>query len=106
MRKKCVHATIGQRESNSERRDQAFFLFVLCFAATLLARQVHSYIQEHTQEAVLNDRLRNTRLGTESKVDISSRFLTVTLDTYAYGVATVSRIDKIIGLFCRIASLL
>jgi len=23
-----------------------------------------------------------------------------------YGVATVSRIDKIIGLFCRIASLL
>jgi len=71
MRKKCVHATIGQRESNSERRDQAFFLFVLCFAATLLARQVHSYIQEHTQEAVLNHRLRNTRLGTESKVDIS-----------------------------------
>ena len=26
--------------------------------------------------------------------------------TYEYGVATVSRIDKIIGLFCRIASLL
>ena len=25
---------------------------------------------------------------------------------YMYGVATVSRIDKIIGLFCRISSLL
>jgi len=25
---------------------------------------------------------------------------------FTYGVATVSRIDKIIGLFCRIASLL
>jgi len=25
---------------------------------------------------------------------------------FVYGVATVSRIDKIIGLFCRIASLL
>ena len=28
------------------------------------------------------------------------------IDTFHYGVATVSRIDKIIGLFCRIASLL
>ena len=27
-------------------------------------------------------------------------------DRMVYGVATVSRIDKIIGLFCRIASLL
>ena len=25
--------------------------------------------------------------------------------TYMYGVATVSRIDKVIGLFCRILSL-
>jgi len=27
-------------------------------------------------------------------------------DSHRYGVATVSRIDKIIGLFCRISSLL
>jgi len=32
--------------------------------------------------------------------------LNTTIQTFTYGVATVSRIDKITGLFCRILSLL
>jgi len=35
-----------------------------------------------------------------------SRTFLIGLGGYKYGVATVSRIDKIIGLFCRMLSLL
>jgi len=38
-----------------------------------------------------------------SRIEEAQRFMRVCLH---YGVATVSRIDKIIGLFCRISSLL
>jgi len=35
-----------------------------------------------------------------------SHTIVMWMSGYVYGVATVSRIDKIIGLFCRISSLL
>jgi len=70
-----------------------------------MERETHKHIQTQTQTQTHKHTYTHTGSRMEREIYTLIQKHADT-DTNTYGVATVSRIDEMIGLFCRILSLL
>jgi len=121
----CDLITMASRHS----RSTASFprsLWVMSHTHECMMSHTHEWIMQHTHERVMASRPSRSTASSPRSLQIYWQIHSTSIwcwfhfvcmfilfvfswsmyfDVYEYGVATVSRIDQILGLFCRILSL-